>query len=138
MVVSKNGGGHTAEKGIREIRIFFNQCNFTDFEPKVLRYHPSKWKVCKSIDTGNQDDHQNTAEIQKDLCHCLTSNARCQSHTGTQASLGSAHPSRQKHTGTQALLGSAQHSGQQGPGPNDFCNTAKGFTHAIYLKTVLL
>lgn len=39
MVVSKNGGGHTAEKGIRGIKIFLNQSNFIDFEPKVPRYY---------------------------------------------------------------------------------------------------
>lgn len=61
-MVSKNGGGHTAEKGIREIRIFLNQSNFIDFEPKVLSYHQRK--VCKSIDTGKQGDHQNRPEMQ--------------------------------------------------------------------------
>lgn len=60
----------TAEKGIRETRIFFNQSNFSDFEPKVLSYHQSKWEVCKSINIGNQGDHQNRSEIQRvDLCH---------------------------------------------------------------------
>lgn len=57
MVAGKNGGGHTAEKVKREIS-FFNQCNFTNFEPKCLRYHQSKWEVCKSTGTGNQGDHQ--------------------------------------------------------------------------------
>lgn len=57
-------GCHTVEKGIREIRIFLNPSNFTDFEPKVLRYHQSKREVCKAIDTGNQGDHQTRAEMQ--------------------------------------------------------------------------
>lgn len=51
--------------------------------------------VCESTHTGNQSDHQTTAEMQwVDLFHCLTNSARKQRHMGTQFLLGLANPSK--------------------------------------------
>lgn len=79
-----------------------------------------EYREYESTHTGNQSNHQTTAEVQRvDLFHSLTNNAGWQRHTWTWAPLDSAHPRRQRpmgtqrHTWTRAPLGSAHPSGQR-------------------------
>lgn len=53
--------------------------------------------MCESTHTDNQGDHQTTAEMRRvHLFLYLANNVRLQRNTGTQATLGSVHPSTQQ------------------------------------------